>query len=160
MLATTIRSTPEIFVNTDLRVLNILNGAFFHISLENDSRKDKNFGMKIWLNWESFESWKRSRPRLFKRFGATNCPRLYIFWSVRRRPKLESPLPTILPSVASLCSSPGCNFSIGADIRSTSVFVSSRVVHVPLSLTLSSFLPSFVPRWYCRSNRVVVVFPR
>lgn len=47
MLATTIRSTPEIFVNTDLRVLNILNGAFFHISLENDSRKDKNFGMKI-----------------------------------------------------------------------------------------------------------------
>lgn len=143
MLAATIQRPRYSYVNTDLRVSNILNDAFFDISLENDS-KDKNFGTKIWLNWESF-GLKVKPSTVIQALGATNCPRLYIFWSVRRRPKLESPLPTTpRPFCCKPLFSPGCNFSIGADIRSTSVFVSSRVVHVPLSLTLPSFLPSFL----------------
>lgn len=97
--------------------------------------------------------WKWSRPRLFKRSERRTVPD-----SIFSEAWGEAWIPFANHPSSLRCKplfSPGCNFSIGADIRSTSVFVSSRVVHVPLSLTLPSFLPSFVPpgRWYCRSNR-------
>lgn len=114
ILATTIHSTAEIFVRKYRsscleyfkRCTFGFSFFFSYFSLENGSRKFENL-----VKPEIFFGRKWSRPRLIQTLGATNCPRLYIFWSVRRRPKLESPLPTIpRPFAASLCSALAATF--------------------------------------------------
>lgn len=113
ILATTIHSTAEIFVrkyrSSCLEYFKRCTFGFFFFFI---------FLSRKWLSKDEnlvkprnlFRS-KVKPSTVIQALEATNCPRLYIFWSVRRRPKLESPLPTApRPFAASLCSALAATF--------------------------------------------------